>query len=159
MNIPFLLFIVLACYLAWRVMRSSRIKEESPEGVIAAVMENYDATETDVQLSQFSAFTENYNPRLIKALCINENVSICFVEYTFVIKNKTRYSPADDTSVYAFYLVNKGVFDRQQFNDRLDTFEVRENHVLIRFDRVPVNKYKTLEEIEKLLVQTSALSH
>lgn len=154
--ISFGIVIILFYILMYGFIKPSREmrKSKSHRLIISEIKEYYNAVDAEISLSNFNSFKSINKPTIIKSIEIAKGdnlLNITFVEYTYVVPNRVKYSPKDDVSIYAVYVLKSSNFNITIFPEELDTKEFLDDFILIRFDRIPINFEKTKREINTIL--------
>lgn len=149
------LFILLFYILMYGFIKPLREMKRlrSNGSVISEIIQHYNACEKEVSLLNFDSFKNLDSSKIVKSIEIKKegnNLHVIFIEYKFTLPIG-RSLPKSDISTYAFYLLKTENFNISIFPEELDTKEISEDSVLIRFDRVPVNFKKTKAEIDLLI--------
>jgi len=143
----FLLFIFFRIFIQWNNV------EKKPEDIITEIQNSFNASLTETSLKEFDHFKTLNSSEILKSLKLDKGsitVNVVFVRYKYVVPNKLRWSPPDDISTYAFFILSADNFNAGDY-PMIDTIEVKNNSVLIRFDRIPISFKKTTSEIKKVL--------
>ena len=149
--IIFLFVLIVFIYRIW--FTNKPFSAESNEIIISGLQKEFNAQYSQVSLTKFDCFKSLNNGKIIKSLEIIKSsikFNVVFIEYKYIVKNRNRYSPSDDTSTYAFYLIETRNFNIG-YLDTIDTKEIKDDYILIRLDYAPIEKKKTSYEINQIL--------
>lgn len=149
------LFILLFYILIYGFIKPLREMKRlrSNGSVISEIIQYYGACEKEVSLVNFNSFKNLDSSKIVKSIEITKegnNLHVIFIEYKFTLPIG-RSLPQSDISTYAFYLLKTENFNISISKEELDTKEILNDFILIRFDRVPINFEKTKGEIDFLI--------
>ncbi|MBL7896735.1 MAG: hypothetical protein JNK50_15665 [Bacteroidia bacterium] len=153
MTVSYILFALFVLFVFFRVFIQWNNVEKKPEDIVEEIQNSFNARLTETTLKQFDHFKTLNSPEILKSLELYKDgltVNVVFVRYKYVVPNKIRWSPPDDISIYAFFIISADSFNVGDY-PIIDTTEVKNNSVLIRFDRVPISLKKTTSEIKQVL--------